>query len=179
MSLLIETPRLLIRPFEKTDGDIVAMHALFSDPEVMKFLAGGISDTMDKTLERVARWIGLQEQFGYSLWAVIEKSSGEIIGDCGLFPFEYKGPEVELGYDIRRDRWGNGFATEAAGACLDYGFNELKLEYVVAVAFPENVASCRVLEKCGMTQRGMRHCYNHNLAFYDRARSEGTSRSES
>ncbi len=169
----IETARLLIRPFEKTDEDIAAIHKLFSDPEVVKYIGGVLSDTIEKTIERVVRWIGFQEQYGYSCWAVIEKSSGDVIGDCGLFPLENKGPEVELGYDFRRDCWGKGYATEAARACLDYGFNELKLDYIIAVVFPENIASRRVLEKCGMTQRGMRHYYNHELAFFDCARDKG------
>lgn len=167
----IETPRLLIRPFEKTDGDVAAMHALFSDPEVVKYIGGNL-DTPERTRERVMRWIGFQEELGYSCWAVIEKSSGEVIGDCGLSPLEYKGPEIELGYDFRRDCWGKGYATEAARACLDYGFKELKLDTIVAVVFRENVASCRVLEKCGMSEREMRHCYNHDLVFYDCTRGE-------
>ena len=167
MSFPIETPRLLIRPFEKTDGDIAAMHVLFSDPEVMKYIGGKPLDTIERTRERILRWIDFQEKLKYSLWAVIEKSSGEVIGDCGLFPFENKGPEVELGYDLRRDRWGNGYATEAARVCLDYGFNKLKLDRIVAVTYPEHIASRRVLEKCEMVERGIRHCYNHDLVFYE------------
>jgi len=170
MSFPIETPRLLIRPFTREDGDIAAMHALFSDPEVVKYIGGLLSDTIEKTQERVWRWISFQETLGYSCWAVIEKSSGEIIGDCGLFPCENKGPEVELGYDFRRDCWNRGYATEAARACLDYGFQELKLARIVAVALPENIASRRVLEKCGMLERGMRHCYNLDLIFYEKTR---------
>ncbi|MBU1937295.1 GNAT family N-acetyltransferase, partial [bacterium] len=78
MSFPIETSRLLIRPFEKTDEDVAAMHKLFSDPEVVKYIGGVLSDTIEKTIERVVRWIGFQEQYGYSCWAVIEKSSGEV-----------------------------------------------------------------------------------------------------
>jgi ribosomal-protein-alanine N-acetyltransferase len=167
MDFPIETPRLLIRPFTAEDGDIAAMHALFSDPEVMKYIGGKPLDSIERTRERILRWIGYQEKFGYTLWAVIEKSSGELIGDCGLFPFENEGPEVEVGYDLRRDRWGRGYATEAARACLDYGFDKRKLERIVAVTYPEHIASRRVLEKCGMTERGMRHCYNHDLVFYE------------
>ena len=167
MSFPIETSRLLIRPFTREAGDVAAMHALFSDPEVVKYIGGVLSDTIQKTQERVWRWINYQETLGYSCWAVLEKSSGEIIGDCGLFPFENKGPEVELGYDFRRDRWNRGYATEAARACLDYGFRKLKIARIVAVALPENIASCRVLEKCGMIKHGMRHCYNLDLIFYE------------
>jgi RimJ/RimL family protein N-acetyltransferase len=167
MSSFIETPRLLIRPFERTDGDVAAMHLLFSDPEVVKYIGGVLSDTVEKTQERVWRWIHYQETLGYSSWAVMEKSSGEIIGDCGLFPFENLGPEVELGYDFRRDCWGKGYATESARACLDYGFREFQFDRIVAVALPENIASRRVLEKCGMKENGMRHCYNLDLIFYE------------
>jgi ribosomal-protein-alanine N-acetyltransferase len=167
MSFPIETPRLLIRPFENTTDDIAAMHRLFSDPEVVKYIGGELSDTIEKTAERVMRWIRSQQQFGYSCWAVTEKSSGETIGNCGLFPLEWEGPDVEIGYDFRRDCWGQGYATEAARACLNYGFNNLDLDYIVAVAFPENIASIRVLEKIGMTRRGTRFCYKHDLAFFD------------
>ncbi len=80
------------------------------------------------------------------------KDSGELIGDCGCFVRELQGNiECELGWHVRRDRWGRGYATEAARHCIDFAFFKLGLKRVIALVRPENLSSCRVAEKNGMT----------------------------
>jgi len=87
---------------------------------------------------------------GHGLWAMILKSTGELIGDCGLTVQDVDGAkEVEIGYHVRRDHWGRGLATEAACACRDYGFSRYA-NRLVSIIRPENLPSRRVAEKIGM-----------------------------
>ena len=87
---------------------------------------------------------------GFTLWAVDERDGDRLIGLAGLSWVEGHGPEVEAAYLIRRDGWGRGYATEALQAVLRIGHDELGLDRIVALAYPENVASQRVMAKAGM-----------------------------
>jgi ribosomal-protein-alanine N-acetyltransferase len=151
----IETERLELRP--STVADLGALHELYADPGVMRY-AGGPTRAVEESEARLLRLIEHQERHGFSLWAVVERASGNVIGDAGLVLREHRGPEIELGYRLKSPFWGKGYATEAAGAWLAYGFDELGLRRIVAVAHPENVASQRVLEKLGMRFERMTTC---------------------
>ena len=94
------------------------------------------------------------------------RATGEFIGDCGLVYVEGKGPEVEVAYHLTKEWWGRGLATEAARACLDYGFRELGLREIIAICFPEHVASRRVMEKAGMRYVGPARYYELDLVKY-------------
>lgn len=98
------------------------------------------------TLERLLRY---QRELGYSLWAVVHASSGELLGDCGLIPLERVGPEVELGYRFASRHWGRGYATEAASACRDAGFERFGLERIYIDIDPDNSGSLGVARKLG------------------------------
>jgi len=88
---------------------------------------------------------------GHGLWAMVLKSSGEMIGDCGLVRQQIDGvQEVEIGYHVRRDLWGQGLASEAACACRDYGFSHLPVDRLISLIRPENLSSRRVAVKNGM-----------------------------
>jgi ribosomal-protein-alanine N-acetyltransferase len=146
----IETERLLLRPFKVDDAE--ALHAVWGDPAAARF--GGPGWPRPATVQDTLRYLGPilagQAERGYASWAVIEKASGRLIGDCGLFPADGVGPEIELAYGLAPDVWGRGYATEAAAACLLVGFDELGVERIVADVDPSNPGSIRVLEKIGM-----------------------------
>jgi ribosomal-protein-alanine N-acetyltransferase len=148
MRLPEPTERLSYRPLEADDAE--AMHAVWSDPEVMRYLPGDPSRTLEETAERVGRHVQRFGQTGYGLCAVVERESGEVIGVCGLFPVEWVGPDVEVAYHFARRAWNHGYATEAAGAWVAFALGELGLSRVVALAYPANRASTRVMEKVGM-----------------------------
>ncbi len=102
---------------------------------------------------------------GVSLWAMLLKSCGELIGDCGIIRQDVDGEFLyEVGYHLRRDQWGQGFATEAAIACRDWAFANLKVDRVISLIRPENQPSRKVAERNGMkiwkevNWRGLRHC---------------------
>jgi ribosomal-protein-alanine N-acetyltransferase len=130
------------------------MQAVFGDPAVMRFSGGGAC-TAEGTLERVRGLVEHQERHGFSKWGVRERTSGELVGDCGIQLLE-GGPDVELGFHLRPSVWGRGYATEAARACLDAAFAGLGLDQVIAIVAPGNATSVRVLEKIGMRPAGER-----------------------
>jgi GNAT acetyltransferase-like protein len=99
------------------------------------------------------------------MWAVVSKATGQVIGNCGLKYLE-AGRDVEVGYHFASSAWGKGYATEAARACVRYGFERLGLHRIVAVVLPTNMGSRRVLEKSGLTYQGMGHYYGKDLMCY-------------
>jgi ribosomal-protein-alanine N-acetyltransferase len=125
------------------------------------------SRTRDDVAREIEQQIEHQAALGWSFWAVEERATGTLIGDCGLQPLEHRGPEVELGYDFHPRAWGRGLATEAASAVMGQAFGPLGIERVVAVVKPDHVASQRVLEKAGLQPSGTRDVYGESLLLYE------------
>ena len=107
------------------------------------------SGSLEETGLRIDQLSAIERRHGYTLWAVEEKSTGELIGDCGLIPLERVGPEVELGYRLAPAHWGKGYATEAATAVRDLGFERFGLERIYVDIQPENEGSLNVARKLG------------------------------
>jgi ribosomal-protein-alanine N-acetyltransferase len=165
----LETARLRLRPFRAADRD--AIHAIYSDPEVMRYVGHGAHRTTAETARALRGYADALRTRGYGFVAVVELSSGVLIGDAGLHPLAGRGPDVELGYTLARDAWGRGYATEIGSALVAHAFEALGVPRVMAQVEPENAASRRVLEKLGMTERGVRLTYGrpHLLYGVDRA----------
>jgi RimJ/RimL family protein N-acetyltransferase len=148
MKIILETPRLVLREFVYDDVDALAQ--VLSDPETMRYYPApfdraGVEDWITRNLERYGR-------DGYGLWAIALKSTGVMIGGCGITLQQVDGERLpEIGYHLRRDMWGQGYANEAARACREYGFAQLKIDFLISLIRPENVASRRVAERNGMT----------------------------
>ncbi len=169
MPLPIETPRLVIRSF--TLQDAPALHErVFGDPEAMRFIPRGASPSLDRTRASVERFMRHEREHGFGLWAVELKETGELIGDCGLFLVQGVGPEVEVAYHFGKPWWNKGYATEAASACLAFGFTECRLTEIIAICFPEHLASRRVMEKAGMKYVGPARYYDLDLVKYVKRR---------
>jgi len=144
-----ETERLIIRSIE--ESDIPSFYEkIFGDAEVMRYIPTGVSPDLEHAATRIRKLMKWEQEFGMSFWAVIRKDNGELIGNCGLIPVEGKGPEIELGYDTAKSYWRQGYTSEAAAACLEYGFNSLKLDRIIAICDPLNTGSWKVMEKIGM-----------------------------
>jgi ribosomal-protein-alanine N-acetyltransferase len=142
-----ETARLVMRPFVISDAD--QAFTIFGDAEVMRYSLSGQDHDRSATAERIARYMQNQERNGFAQWAAVDTKSSEVVGFCGLTRVD-KSDDVEIAYRFRRDRWGQGLATEAAGAMIGRGFAALNLPRILAFIDPANTASERVACKIGM-----------------------------
>ncbi|WP_218192345.1 GNAT family N-acetyltransferase [Brachybacterium vulturis] len=141
--------RVLLRPFETTD--VPAAHAVYGDEEVMRYVGEGGAVPPEETARMIAGYRRHQREHGFACWAVVDRSSGELVGDAGL---EVTERGIELGYTLARVAWGRGLATEAARRCVGAAFGPLELPRLVALVDVENPASARVLEKIGFIRLG-------------------------
>jgi RimJ/RimL family protein N-acetyltransferase len=164
---MLETERLILRKFDRRD--VGAVYAMRSDTDVMRF----IREPQNRV--ETVKWLKLvsshwkDEKIGFC--AVIEKASNKFAGWCGLWRLK-ETQETEVGYAIARKFWGKGFATEAARRCVEYGFKELKVDKIVAVARPENTGSRRVMEKLGMQYDYTGEFYGRPLVHYTITKEE-------
>lgn len=160
----IETARLLLRLFTLDDVDDY-YHAVESDPEVMRYMPGGVPQPREHSERVINYFIKHWEMHGYGTWAAIPKADQQMIGHIGLNLIP-ETDEVEVQYALASAYWNQGFATEGSEASLRFGFEELKLAEIIALAFPVNTASRRVMEKLGMTHRGMGKYWGFDLVRY-------------
>jgi ribosomal-protein-alanine N-acetyltransferase len=148
-----------------TEEDLDALSLITGDPEVMKYLGTSEPRSREKTRNTIDAILRHWEQHGFGIFALEHKADRRLIGWCGLQRLE-KTPEVEVAYLLAKEYWNQGLATEAARAAIRYGFDELKLGRVVAIARPENVGSYRVMEKAGMKYERDANYYNVDVVYY-------------
>jgi [ribosomal protein S5]-alanine N-acetyltransferase len=147
--IVCETSRLILRQFN--ESDVESLLSFLGDPEVMRFSVKGPATREDIQTKYLPSCFMRYSRDGFGQWAVVLKSDGICIGECGICVQEVDGErEFEISYRIRRDGWGFGMATEAARACRDYGFKQAGLHRLISIIESENVASIRVAEKMGM-----------------------------
>ena len=153
MKFRLETNRMIIREFTFADADLLS--ELDNDPEVMRFVNGGIPVPRTETVNDILpSFIGYyQDGRGYGFWAAIERYSDRFRGWFHLRPEHGSDALVpELGYRLHRFAWNRGLATEGSIALIDYGFRQLGCEGITAQAMIVNVASIRVMQKAGMRE---------------------------
>ena len=164
--MLIETERLVLRPL--TPEDELALSSILSDAETMRWYPRPL------TANEVRSWIERQMgryPGGSGLLGMVEKVTGELIGDCGPVWQEIQGrAELEIGYHVNRERWNHGFASEAARTVMDYAFRRFDVERVVSMIRPENAASRRVAEKNGLTVERVVLWRDYDHYIYQRAK---------
>jgi len=153
VAVSLETERLLLREWRQ--GDVEELARIYADERVHRFLGGPID--REATERQVARFVRDWEQRGYGHWVAEHRESGRMIGRVGLMhhpDWTASEDKVEVGWTLDPAFWGKGLATEGAQASLRYGFEALGLPRIVSFTLPDNVASRRVMEKCGLTFRG-------------------------
>lgn len=160
--VILETPRLVLR--EMNGEDHAALCRILRDKDVMYAYEHAFDD------EEVRAWLNKQllryEQYGFGLWAVVLKSSGEMIGQCGITMQDCAGEQViEVGYLFAKAYWHKGYASEAARACRDYAFDVLGAERVYSIIRDTNTASQNVAKRNGMTAGKIfvKHYYNMDM----------------
>lgn len=148
--MILETKRLILR--EMTPQDYPALCAIMQDAEVMYAYEGPFSEDETRT------WLARQQEnykvLGFGLWAVVCRQTGEMIGQCGVTMQSWDGARVpEVGYLFQKAHWHKGYATEAAIACKEYGFDILGLDEVFSIIRDTNLPSQRVALRNGMSER--------------------------
>jgi RimJ/RimL family protein N-acetyltransferase len=147
--LILQTKRLILRHLEPSD--LPALDAIYREPEVQRFIPDG-PRTLDETKAEL-EWHrhGHPRNRDLGLWATVERSSGRLVGRCGLLPWTIDGSdEVELAFLIAKDRWGEGLATEAATGIVAFARERLRLNRLICLISHGNDASVRIAEKLGM-----------------------------
>ncbi len=163
----LETERLIIRNWKiSSRGDIMGAFAVYSDPLVLRYFpAAKPIASMAEMKDVLRQRLDTNKTFspGQGVWAVEEKAERRVVGTALLKPLpDAHGnptPEIEVGWHLRRDAWGKGFATEFGQALLKYGFEELKLPELYAVVFPANTQSLRVTQRLKMKPLGLTSKY--------------------
>lgn len=141
---MIETERLLLRPLAREDLD--ALVTVFADPEVGRFMSPfGADQAVERLRQDREDWA----RQGYGLMTILDRVSGEVLGRSGLRYWPEFG-ETEVGWVLRRDAWGRGYATEAARACHEWGFAHFDFSYITAMIDPRNARSIAVAERLKM-----------------------------
>ena len=159
--LSLETDRLLLRAPVRDDAEALA--PMYADPEVMRYVGDGRTLSRTDTERSVRRMIERWEADGFGLFTTVRKHDGAVIGRVGLLVWNSETwepttradgadvpTEVEVGYTLARDYWGQGYATEAAGAVRDYALRELGAERLIALIIRGNSASENVARKLGL-----------------------------
>ncbi|HSY26720.1 MAG TPA: GNAT family N-acetyltransferase [Burkholderiaceae bacterium] len=172
--ITLTTQRLRLEPCN--DSHLEGLFAINRDPDVMRYITGK-PDTRDDTqemIERVkARWI----EYGLSWWCFIELATGEIIGaGCIQYLGRDRANPLEIGWRLRKDKWHQGFASEAANCMARHAFETVGANRLCAVCDPENTNSSRVMERLGMRYQGIEHWYDLDLALYSMMRSDWDQR---
>ena len=146
MKPILETERLLLREINPDDaGDFFNLN---ENPNVIKYTGDKAFQNIDGAREFLENYQDYRLN-GYGRWAVISKVNNEFLGWCGL-KYNSSTEETDVGFRFFEHYWNKGFATESAGACIDYGFKNLNLNTVIGRAMQDNTASVNVLEKLGM-----------------------------
>ena len=166
-SHLIETARLRLRMFRP--GDLDDLAAMFSDPDVMKYVEDGKPANREQAHKALDSIIQHWRRHGFGRWAVEDKATREFVGFGGLRSL-FGMPEVV--YHFATAHWGKGLATELGRASLRYGFETHSFARIVAIAKPENAASIRVMEKLGMGLEKHANYYGIDVVQYEISREK-------
>jgi RimJ/RimL family protein N-acetyltransferase len=167
---ILHTARLRFEPFD--NGHFDGLQAMNRDPDVQRYL-GGRPETPDETRASIARVRARWEAHGYGWWAFIDRADGELVG-AGCV--QHLGHDIaqphEIGWRLRRDRWGMGLASEAARELARHAFDGLAAPLVCAIRHPDNLASRRVMERLGMRYAGLRTVGAEAVALHELRRAD-------
>ena len=174
---MLETDRLILRRW--TLGDFEDFAAMSADPRVMQFLAvDGRPDSRFGSWRSLCGMVGHWQLRGFGLFAVIERQTGTFVGRVG--PWEPEGwPDFEIGWALRSEYWGRGYATEAVNRCIAHAFTDLNRSHLSSFILPENTRSIRVAERVGERFEGkvvLPHLPDRKVLQYGLSRNEWQSR---
>ncbi|MHB1955428.1 MAG: GNAT family N-acetyltransferase [Sulfobacillus sp.] len=168
--MTIDTARLQLRTM--TEHDVDDLLRIFSDPVAMQYYPR--TRTRDEVKEWIFRTMEDYRRFGVGMWVIEDKTDKSFLGQCGIVPQEvHEGTvEYEIGYLLVSQFWGKGYATEAARACRNWGFEHLTVPHFISIINPRNSPSIRVAERNGMALREYAEWRDKTVAIYAITRSD-------
>lgn len=162
----IQTERLVLRKMKVSDS--ACLFNIWSNPDVTKFMNINSFTDENQAVEMIETLDKLSRENKAIRYSIIELESNSIIGSCGFNSLDFSNANAEIGYDISKNYWGKGYATEAVRSLVDYAFNTLKFNRIEAKVHPENKNSINVLQKLNFTFEGtVRMCEKSNDKFND------------
>jgi RimJ/RimL family protein N-acetyltransferase len=156
------------------ESDIEAYAEMLADPEVMRFIGDGQPLSRPLAWRHLAMMLGHWHLRGYGLWAVEERGSGQLVGRIGCWNPE-GWPGFEVGWMLRRQSWGLGYATEGARAAIEFAFTRLEQPEVISLIHPDNAASMRVADRLGERRDGRADLMGRPVLVYRITRRESAS----
>ena len=165
----VRTPRLTLRPLLSTDAEV--LYKIYQVEGVLQYFPNPAPPPLENVKRFVKSQVTHWDKYNYGNWGIIPHGEEEIIGWVGL-QFLPETNEIEVGYLLNRLCWGHGFATESALASLEFGFQHLSLNEIIALVHPDNTASIRVIEKCGMQPVDQKVYFGIDLIRYRIYKSE-------
>ncbi|MCB0637717.1 MAG: GNAT family N-acetyltransferase [Lewinella sp.] len=166
---ILLTSRLRLRPPRLSD--LEGIYALGRNPRVMQYITPGSVQSRSEARADLQKRMAISQEGPYGYWVIEMRETAAFVGWATLKPLDQT-EEIEVGYRLLEEYWGQGLATEAARALLDYGFQELGLTTVYGVTMPQNEASRRVLAKLGMRLQGLGTFYEVECTCYRLERTE-------
>jgi len=161
MPIIIETPRLYIREFAADEEHLLV--TLNRDERVTRYTISRTQEEISQLFQQILKGYSTLSRFGR--WAIVIKSTGELIGSCMLIAAREGLSGTEIGYKLHYNYWGQGMATETVNALVSYGF-EIGLTEICAITDAENIASQRVLQKAGFTTKQTVFLFGKDIALY-------------
>ncbi len=159
----IHTAHLSLIPLKPEDAETLAQ--IYQTEGVLRYFPNPIPPSLENVRRNINNQQAHWEKFGYGNWGILTDGQTEIGGWAGLQYLPELG-EIEVGFLLNQPFWGKGYATEAAFASLHFGFEQLKMEHIIALVHPENIASRKVIEKCGMRYMETVHLWSIDLRRY-------------
>lgn len=151
---VLESERLRLRRMERKDASV--MFGYWNDPEVIRYMNMPPYETEEDVWEMIHLLNGLSESEDAMRWGIEMKSSGRLIGSCGFNVWELAGAyRGEIGYDLGKLYWRQGYMTEAMHLMLSFGYGTMGLNRIEALVFPENAASLSLLRSFGFREEGL------------------------
>lgn len=160
---IIETRRLRLREFRQSD--LPAFAAMNANPEFIRFLGSGVPISKEESWRVMSMLLGHWQLRGFGMWLIEHKETGQFLGRGGLWQPE-GWPGIEAGWGLSPEAWGQGYATEAARAFIDWGFEQLECYEIISIIHPENSASKKVAERIGENFKGRQQVNGKDAEIY-------------
>lgn len=162
---VLETDRLILR--QVTNDDANSLLTYLSDIDVMKYVGLEPFKSIDDALDEISWYQSIFEKGTGIRWGISLKGQGEIIGSCGYLNRAEQHYRAELGFELSKEHWGNGIASEAISAVICYGFEQMNLQRIEALIEPPNYPSQKAVERQGFIREGLLRSYEYTCGKFD------------